>query len=272
MANAPSAQWSCKALRSGRPRSRNQDRVQVGWAFFSWLDEDSCNQDRYSTPEVSIGPLASVGDAIVDALASEQSSRHLHQRHAANRSHPDVLSASSCENKEVFMRALSFLFEDGVATVEDGELAQVKQAFGQKSSHDALALSLEGTAYYADRHRERLKELPRFDDSIIDEALVVGGRLRDQSGLELSADPRRQALRAERARVTRPLYDRMNIARRTIRYAFSEHSHVIRRASSRYRRERRQQQWERSASGKKASADGAAANRFRRPRLHRLLK
>lgn len=149
-------------------------------------------------------------------------------------------------------RALSFLFDDGVDTIEDGELAQIKQSFGQKSSHDALALSLEGTAYYAHRHRERLKALPRFDDSIIDEALVVGRRMRAQSGLKLRAEPGRKALRAERARVTRLLYERMNIARRTIRYAFAEHPHVLRRATSRYRRERRQQQRERSASAKQA--------------------
>src|SRR5690606_13637461 len=40
--------------------------------------------------------------------------------------------------------ALTFLFDDGLEAAEDRELEQVKKAFNDRSSHDALASSLEG--------------------------------------------------------------------------------------------------------------------------------
>jgi hypothetical protein len=150
-------------------------------------------------------------------------------------------------------RALSFSFDDGVETVDDRELSRVKQNLNDRSSHPALAMSLQGTANYAHKHRERLQAIPRFEVGIIDEALRVAQRLREQSGRRLvqSINDVRHGLRTERARVTRLLHDRMAVARRTIRYAFADQREVVERATSQYRRERRRQ-WrgsKRSESG-----------------------
>jgi hypothetical protein len=157
-------------------------------------------------------------------------------------------------------KALTFLFDDGLDATEDRELKQVKKSFNDRSSHDALAASLDGMAYYAVRHRERLKNLPRFDDAILDEALTVAHRLRSQSGLKLTTrgpHQGRAAIRADRGRVTRALHDRMNIARRTIRYALSDQPELVQRATSQYRRERRQRWREkrRQAKGEAGEAD-----------------
>jgi hypothetical protein len=138
--------------------------------------------------------------------------------------------------------------------VEDDELENVKKSCNDRSSHDALAGSLDGTAYYAANHRKRLKALPRFDHKLIDEALVVAHRLREQSAVKNLRGPwrGRSAIRSQRARVTRLLHDRMNVARRTIRYAFPDHPDVVQRATSQYRRERRQKQRQKQRSKKQS--------------------
>lgn len=151
-------------------------------------------------------------------------------------------------------RALTFLFDDGVDAIEDKELAKVKKEFNDRNSHNALAQSLDGTAYYANEHRKRLKAIPNFDVAIVDEALVVARRLREHNALKESAALARSS-RDARARVTRLLHDRMNIARRTIRYAFADKPEVVQRATSQYRRERRQK-WREKRRGETDDAQG----------------
>src|SRR5690606_11873955 len=98
------------------------------------------------------------------------------------------------------------------------------------STHDALALSLEGFAYYGNRFRDRLAELSEFDPAMLDEALVVANRLREQSGLKLSSDEREQQ-RVEldlRNRLITLLDVRMKRARRAARFIFRNHSDTAR--------------------------------------------
>lgn len=111
-------------------------------------------------------------------------------------------------------------------------------------------------AYYANRHRQRLAALPRFDPAILDEALSVAHRLRSQSGLKLVRGPHkgRALLRADRGRVTRLLHERMAVARRTIRYALSDQPELVQRANSQYRRERRQR-WREKRRDTRGGAD-----------------
>jgi hypothetical protein len=141
-------------------------------------------------------------------------------------------------------QALAFLFDDGVDAREDKEFARMKGSFSDRSSHDTLAASLDGSAHFAAKFRKRLKAIPRFDHQLIDEALVVARRLSEQNAIKESKrdEKGRQILRAQRARVTRLLYERMTVARRTIRYAYADHPEVVKRATSDYRRERRQKQ------------------------------
>jgi len=58
-------------------------------------------------------------------------------------------------------QGLAFLFEDGVDAREDKEFARMKAAFSDRSSHAALAGSLDGTADFAAKLRKRLKGIPR---------------------------------------------------------------------------------------------------------------
>lgn len=80
-----------------------------------------------------------------------------------------------------------------------------------------------------------------FDPALLDEAIAVAQRLRAQSAMELSgaaADPQRTAL-SLRNRLLTLLVDRMNGARRAVRFVFRHHPEVVGLASSEYQRRRR---------------------------------
>jgi hypothetical protein len=81
---------------------------------------------------------------------------------------------------EPLSQCLEFVFDDGVTDEQDAELARLTESHTATATHDALALSLEGFAFYADRFHERLAQLPDFDPAMIDEALAVANRLREQ--------------------------------------------------------------------------------------------
>lgn len=140
-------------------------------------------------------------------------------------------------------QCLEFLFDDGVNDVQDAELARLSESHTDTSSHDALALSLEGFAYYAAGYRDRLAELPEFDPSMIDEALVVANRLREQSALKLSSEQldRQKRTLSLRNRLVTLLIERMRIVRRAARFVFRNHPEVARLASSAYKRRKRVQ-------------------------------
>ena len=138
-------------------------------------------------------------------------------------------------------QCLEFLFDDGVNDVQDAELARLSESHTDTSSHDALALSLEGFAYYANRFRDRLAELPEFDPAMIDEALVVANRLREQSALKLSSEQQDRQKRALslRNRLVTLLTERMSKVRRAARFVFRNHPDVARLANSGYWRRNR---------------------------------
>src|SRR5690606_26005438 len=81
-------------------------------------------------------------------------------------------------------QCLDFLFDDGVNDEYDAQLARLTESHTDTSSHDALALSLEGFATFANGFRDRLAELPEFDAQMLDEALVVANKLREQSAIK----------------------------------------------------------------------------------------
>jgi hypothetical protein len=209
--------------------------------------ELACFIERYWEPNEELG-LPGLGEYVraqfTENLASEIRELTLAVAELQGRYNAEIdppLVAPVERGEEILSeihRALSFLFDDGVDEVEDKALEQVKKSFNDRSSHDALAQSLDGTAYFAVEYRERLKAIPQFDDAVLDEALVVARRLRNQSAFKRK-DSARQSIRSNRARVTRLLHDRMSIARRTIRYAFAEQEEAVQRATSQYRRERR---------------------------------
>ena len=64
---------------------------------------------------------------------------------------------------------------------------------------------------------------------------------REQSAVKLSRSPYkgRPAIRLDRGRITRLLYDRMMVDRRTISYAFAGNPELMQRAMSHYKKERK---------------------------------
>jgi len=149
-------------------------------------------------------------------------------------------------------QCLQFIFDDGTDDEADAALVRLNESHNDTSTHDALAMSLEGFAIFASRHRERLAILPEFDVAMLDEAVAVAARLRDQSALKLSgviADRQRTALE-ERNRLITLLTDRMNRARRAFRFVFRNHLEIAKLAGSSYERNRR--------AARRRADDGAA--------------
>lgn len=131
-------------------------------------------------------------------------------------------------------QCLRLVIEDKGNAEHQAEFVRLEEAHNDASSHDALALSLEGFTNYASRFRERLEQLAEFDPALLDEAIAVAQRLRAQSAMELSgaaADPQRTAL-SLRNRLLKLLVDRMKVARRAVRFVFRHHPEVVGLASS----------------------------------------
>ncbi len=75
-----------------------------------------------------------------------------------------------------------------------------------------------------------------FEDGIIDEALIVAQRLREQSAVRVTqdaVDKSRQAL-DQRNRFASLLIERMRTARQTAHQVFRNHPEIAREASSSY--------------------------------------
>ena len=136
---------------------------------------------------------------------------------------------------------LAFLFDDGVSDEQDQQLAQYEEVHANPATHDALALALEAYAHFADKHRDRMKGLPEFELGVIDEALDLARRLREQSAIRLTqaeSDAQRAAIRLRNQFATL-LIERMNTVRNAARYVFRNHAEIARKATSSYERDRR---------------------------------
>jgi hypothetical protein len=139
-------------------------------------------------------------------------------------------------------QTLEFLFDDGVEADEDRRLELAKKNSRSRDSYSALAYSLLTMVGFAEEFIERLRKVPRFDDAIVTEGRALANQLHDYgpSRRKKRLGEGRAAIRRQRARVTRLLYDRMAVARRTIRFALSDQPELVQRATSQYQRERRQ--------------------------------
>jgi hypothetical protein len=135
-------------------------------------------------------------------------------------------------------QSLAFLFDDGVIDDRDGSLTRLTESHTDTSTHDALALSLEGFAFFAHEHRKQLAKLPGFDPAIVDDALEVGMRLRKQSAIVMtlkSKSGRPDALHT-RNRLVTLLRDRVAAARRAARFVYRRHPDIAAHTSSSYTR------------------------------------
>jgi len=137
--------------------------------------------------------------------------------------------------------SLAFLFTDGARAAEAAAVARVAMSQAETASHDGLALCLEGLAIFADGYRAELGRLPGFDPAVIDEALRVAARLREQSSLRAAAavNRHRRAAHSARNRLLALLVDRVGRARRALRFVFRHHEDIAKLASSDYQRRRR---------------------------------
>lgn len=153
---------------------------------------------------------------------------------------------------------LEFLFDDGKQDESDTQLDNLRAAFGDAASQDAVALALEGYAELAGRNLDALKKLDGFDPALVDEARLLANSLRQQSATALThatADEQRQAL-ALRNRLLTLLIDRVKRVRRAAQYVFRNFPDIARKFTSPY--ERRQRSARRKASAEVAQGGGAA--------------
>jgi hypothetical protein len=154
---------------------------------------------------------------------------------------------------------LEFLFDDGKQDDSDTQLDNLRAAFADAASQDAIALALEGYAELASRNLDALGKIDGFNVALIDEARSLANSLRQQSAIALThttADEQRQAL-ALRNRLLTLLTERVKRVRRAAQYVFRNFADIARKFSSPY--ERRQRSARRKANAEAAQAVAAQA-------------
>lgn len=151
---------------------------------------------------------------------------------------------------------LSFLLEDGHHPEGAAQVAQLREEYDGAHSHDALALALEGFSHLASQNEAAITALGIVDAGIINEALKVADALRRRSADRLvgTVDDKREELMKLRNRLVAALQDRMNNARRTIRFVFRGHPGIVEKAGSRYFRDSKRK------SRVKSSPDGITSS------------
>jgi hypothetical protein len=158
---------------------------------------------------------------------------------------------------------LEFLFDDGKHDEADVQLENLRAAFADSASQDAMALALEGYSELAGRHRDALAKIDGFEITLIEEARQLAEALRQQSAAALirtTPDAQRQAL-SLRNRLLMLLLERVKRVRRTAAYVFRNHPEIVRKFTSAYERRRRTAQKKASVETPEtdAGANGAAA-------------
>jgi hypothetical protein len=181
--------------------------------------------------------------------------------HAKFRSIKDPVPVAPVARGEFLLselkNALEFLFDDNKQDPKDGSLARLTESHFDTSSQDALAMSLEGFAFFAHGFRDRLALLPGFDPAMIDEAVEVAHRVRSQSYFlqkhRGGRTERSQTLELRNC-LTTLLVERMSAARRAARYLFRHDPEVLELFGSAYeQRKRARKRTERGARRRDAS-------------------
>jgi hypothetical protein len=144
---------------------------------------------------------------------------------------------------------LSFVLEAGDTPDGAAQLAQLREAYDNTSSHDGLALALQGYAGLAEEHQDVLAGIGGISEGVIDEAIQLAYDLRqrsaDRKGGEFAQEQR--DILALRNRLISALYRRMTAARRAIRFVFRDYPDVVEKASSDYLRNNKRRSRERAA-------------------------
>jgi len=133
---------------------------------------------------------------------------------------------------------LEFLFDDGVETEEDYQLARLRTANGEPTTQDAMALALEQYADLAEENRSELDALETFDVGGIDRARELAAELRERSAPQAAVESAEQAMQL-RNQLWTLLQQRMSRVRSVARYVFRMYPEIAREATSAYRRRQR---------------------------------
>ena len=134
--------------------------------------------------------------------------------------------------------ALSFLLDDGQDPEGETLLGRLREQEAASSSHDDIALVLEGYANLGEKYADELASLGVFDVTLPKQAKDAAQGLRLRSAKVLTGESgraQREAL-SLRNRLVTALYDRMKATRRAIRYVFRDHPEIVNKAVSEYTR------------------------------------
>lgn len=133
---------------------------------------------------------------------------------------------------------LSFVLEDNDNPQGEAQLERLRQEYGTASSHDGIAMALEGYGELASQNRAQLETLGGFDLKTIDEALNVAQAMRKRSADRLTgkvAQQQKDTIRL-RNRLIGALVDRMRDTRKAVRYVFREYPEIVKKCGSDYKR------------------------------------
>ena len=248
-ADAALAKWAPLAANSDEARSTVPIHVALGEAIdvaamLTHYWEPKTDAKGNTTPGFS--GVASTGSVTPD-LAVEI--RELQLAVAAAHSEYLVLvqgSTSAPLDRADFIvgeirSTLEFLFDDGKQDDADVQLENLRTAFADSASQDAMALALEGYAALAGKYRDALGKLQGFDLALIDEARTLAAALRQQSAAALTrtnSDTQRESL-ALRNRLLSLLIERVKRVRRAASYVFRNQPEIVRKFTSAFERRQR---------------------------------
>ncbi len=136
-------------------------------------------------------------------------------------------------------RAMLWLSDrDGVVT--DAERAALSPASDSKgASHDHLAMRLATVADMAAPHREALRALASFEESMLDEAILVVETLRRIPARSRAPSEARKEARDLRDRLLTMLETRVRRVRAAARFVFQDRPEILDEVRSRYARRAR---------------------------------
>ncbi len=154
------------------------------------------------------------------------------------------------------VRALTFLFDDGVNDDNDAQLAALRAAHeAPEDQGKKLAAAIEDYTALAASHRDALASI-QFDTQRLDRAPDLVAALRvDHRSLDREAENKILAgLRNERDRFATLLFGKMRLVRNGAQFVFAKFPKVVREATSAYQRKAR-------ATRRAAGADAGAGEK-----------
>ena len=237
--------WSVLTADQKEERSRIPLRVLFGEAVDLAEVVEKYFDDEVAGGKVRLGLNSVVGKG---SLTEKTAQEMVELQIAAAKTHSRYLTLVEQASQAPVERAdeildelrlaLTFLLEDSDNPRGEEQLNRLRDEYGDVTSHDGMAMALEGYSELGVEYIEDLKELGGFDESLVDQAVQVARALRQRSADKLTGaipQEQRDTMRL-RNRLIGALLERMRAGKKSIRYVFRDYPEIASKAGSDYLR------------------------------------